>query len=60
MDTTHWEELKQFVKSEIEEANKLADMKKAPNLYAYNEACGQSYALRRVLAAMALMELKAI
>ncbi len=48
------------MESEIEEANKLADMKKAPNLYAYNEACGQSYALRRVLAAMVLMELKDI
>lgn len=55
-----WETLKQWVKSEIEmeAARDEADARKAPNLYAYNSACGRHEALNRVLSHMELVELE--
>lgn len=55
-----WEALKQWIESEVEAeaVRDEADISKAPNLQVYNEACGRCYALRHVLAHMALMELQ--
>ena len=55
-----WDTLKQWIKSEIatEAARDEADARKAPNLYAYNSACGRLEALNRVLSHMELVELE--
>lgn len=55
-----WEALKQWIESEVEAeaARDEADARKAPNLYAYNSACGRHEALNRVLSHMELVELE--
>ena len=60
MDTTHWEELKQWLETQYETQRALADPYAAANQYAYSEACGRRDALHEVLAHVELMELKAI
>ena len=58
--SNRWDTLKQWIKSEIatEAARDEADARKAPNLYAYNSACGRLEALNRVLSHMELVELE--
>ena len=60
MDTTMWEELKQWITARYEAQNALADPYTTGNQYAYSEACGRRDALHEVLAHIDLMELKAI
>ena len=55
-----WEELKQWLEEGIEAETQLADITKAENYFAYNEALGHLEAMRSVLNHMNLMELKAI
>lgn len=55
-----WEELKQWLEEGIEAETQLADITKAENYFAYNEALGHLEAMRSVLTHMNLIELKEI
>ena len=55
-----WEQLKQWLEEGIEAETQLADITKAENYFAYNEALGHLEGMRSVLNHMNLMELKAI
>ena len=60
MDTTQREELKQWLKQQLDAQKALADPYVTTNTYAFTDACARRDALHEVLAHIDLMELKAI